>query len=1029
MRILDNVRLSVKLPLIVALLSAVAISLTAALGWLDMRRQSVEQSRFALELATHARAAEIEAFFADTILDVRMQAGLPTTAQAAMGLGLGFHYIDDADPVATVRRLYLEENPYPSGARERLIDAGDGSEYSRKHAAFHDQFLKYVTLHGLRDSYLIDPEGFVVYSVRKADEFGMNVVTSPAAAGLGEVFDAAMAADPGQVVLSDFRYFEPAGDAPVGFTAAKVVGPQDTLLGVLVTQVSLEPVNAIMQSDLGLPERTETYLVGPDGVLRSDSRLVASAMALRTSAEGPAVAEALAGKTDVVEQSTFSGEPSLAAFRPVEVSGTLWAIVAEEPIDVLFQSSRAYLGNVAMKTAGLLALISLIGWLLSHGISRPLRRVEAVMGQVRDGQLECAVPDVARKDEVGAITRSLEDFRKALLVARDVSLDAQAKSAALTASSAPVMMLGRDYRIGFVNEALVRMMEEHAEPMRETYPEFDPLNLVGQTIEVFHPDPDRLRGILDDPEALPCTINMRVSDVRFSLVINAIRGDDGGYIGNVVEWQDVTESQLQQAILDTIEEHMVTAQIDPDGRILRVNGNFSDGVGVQEPSLIGKNGLSLIRSEHDSDVSGDAVLERLGRGEPVAGRFRLISGEGATRWIEGGFNPVLDMDGAPMRHLFMGTDTTGSAEEIARAEAVRSRMEAAQARVVEELKVGLDELADGNLTVEIEDPFDPEYDRLRRDFNASVSRLREAMSRVVTNAGAIRSEADEINAAAEDLSRRTERQAATLEETAAALDELTTSVRGAADGAALADKVVEDARADAERSGSIVEQAVDAMGEIATSSQQISKIVGVIDDIAFQTNLLALNAGVEAARAGEAGRGFAVVASEVRALAQRSSEAAREINDLITSSGDTVERGVELVGQTGTALKRIVESVKGISGHVSEIAVSAREQSTGLLEINAAVNQLDQVTQQNAAMFEQTTATSNALTREAEALAETMMGFRTGIELHVQAKALHSNSMVPEAATRVPPPARLAIASGSTMRAARVDPDDDWEEF
>ncbi|SNT10097.1 methyl-accepting chemotaxis protein [Tropicimonas sediminicola] len=1027
MRILDNVRLSVKLPLIVALLAAAAISLTAGLGWLDMRRQSVEKSRSALELATHARATEIEAFVADTILDVRIQAGLPTTSQAAMGLGLGFHYIDDADPVGTVRRLYLDENPYPASARERLVDAGDGSEYSRKHATFHDQFLQYVTLHGLQDSYLLDPEGFVVYSVRKSADLGMNVVTDPAAGGLGEVFAAAMAGEPGEVVLSDFALYAPAGDAPVAFAASKVLGPQDTLMGVFVSQVSLAPVNAIMQSELGLPERTETYLVGPDGVLRSDSRLAPSAVALRAAAKGPAVAAALSGKAEVVEQTTFSGEPSLAASRPVVVAGSPWAIVAEEPLDVLFQPSRAYLGSVAIKSTGLLALICLVGWLLSRGISRPLRRVQAVMGQVRDGELECTVPDIARKDEVGAIARTLEDFRKALLDAREVSREAQAKSAALTASSAPIMMLERDHRIGFVNAALVRLMEAHAEAMRVIRPDFDPRDLVGQPVDIFHPDPDQLRGILDDPESLPRTVNLPVGDVRFSLGINAIHGEDGGHMGNVVEWQDVTESQLQQAILTTIEEHLVTAQIGPDGRILRANENFAEGVGSDGKALLGRNGFSVIRSEQGADGDGQAMLERLTRGEAVAGRFRLLSNDGATRWVEGGFNPVLDLNGTPMRHLFMGTDTTDAVEEISHAETVRSRMEAAQSRVVEALKVGLDALAEGNLTVEIGDAFDPEYDRLRRDFNASVSRLREAMSRVVLNAGAIRSEADEINAAADDLSRRTERQAATLEETAAALDELTTSVRGAADGAALADKVVEDARADAERSGNIVQQAVDAMGEIASSSRQISKIVGVIDDIAFQTNLLALNAGVEAARAGEAGRGFAVVASEVRALAQRSSEAAREINELITASGDTVERGVDLVGQTGTALKRIVESVKGISGHVSEIAVSAREQSTGLLEINAAVNQLDQVTQQNAAMFEQTTATSNALTREAEALTKTMMGFRTGVELHVPARKPVPDTSVPEASKA--PPVRLAAANGATERAALIEPDDDWEEF
>uniref|UniRef100_UPI0026381C7A methyl-accepting chemotaxis protein n=1 Tax=uncultured Aliiroseovarius sp. TaxID=1658783 RepID=UPI0026381C7A len=283
------------------------------------------------------------------------------------------------------------------------------------------------------------------------------------------------------------------------------------------------------------------------------------------------------------------------------------------------------------------------------------------------------------------------------------------------------------------------------------------------------------------------------------------------------------------------------------------------------------------------------------------------------------------------------------------------------------------------LTTRIDRAFSADYDELREDFNSAADKLMAAMRGVVENADLIRGEAAEISSAADDLSHRTERQAATLEETAAALDELTSSVRSAADGASHANEVVESARQNAEASGAVVREAVGAMGEIETSSRQISKITGVIDDIAFQTNLLALNAGVEAARAGDAGRGFAVVASEVRALAQRSSDAAREINDLISASGGHVTRGVELVDQAGAALSGIVDSVTEISRNVREIATSAREQSAGLAEINTAVNQLDQVTQQNAAMFEETTAASHALTREAEALTSTMARFETGV--------------------------------------------------
>ncbi|MDE1906832.1 MAG: methyl-accepting chemotaxis protein, partial [Rhodospirillales bacterium] len=241
-----------------------------------------------------------------------------------------------------------------------------------------------------------------------------------------------------------------------------------------------------------------------------------------------------------------------------------------------------------------------------------------------------------------------------------------------------------------------------------------------------------------------------------------------------------------------------------------------------------------------------------------------------------------------------------------------------------------------------------------------------------------RSGTGEIAAAADDLSRRTEQQAASLEETAAALDEITATVRRTAEGASHAHEVVTSAQTDAERSGVVVRDAVAAMSGIETSSQQISNIIGVIDEIAFQTNLLALNAGVEAARAGDAGRGFAVVASEVRALAQRSADAAKEIKSLISASTRQVISGVDLVGQTGTALARIVSQIGEISGVVRQIAASAQEQATGLHEVNAAVNQMDQVTQQNAAMVEQSTAACHSLAQETEKLATLTARFQIG---------------------------------------------------
>jgi methyl-accepting chemotaxis protein len=319
-----------------------------------------------------------------------------------------------------------------------------------------------------------------------------------------------------------------------------------------------------------------------------------------------------------------------------------------------------------------------------------------------------------------------------------------------------------------------------------------------------------------------------------------------------------------------------------------------------------------------------------------------------------------------------------AAEERVRNEAERAAKAAEQERVVDGLATGLQRLSDGDLTMRLNTAFAPEYEQLRSDFNDAVDKLQEALGIVIGNAGGIRSGAGEISQAADDLSKRTEQQAASLEETAAALDQITATVRKTAAGASQANQAVGGARADAAASGEVVREAVAAMGEIERSSDQIARIIGVIDEIAFQTNLLALNAGVEAARAGEAGRGFAVVASEVRSLAQRSAEAAKEIKNLILESSQQVGVGVRLVGEAGDALAKIVAKVSEIDALVSDIAASAQEQATGLDQVNTAVNQMDQVTQQNAAMVEESTAASHSLAQEAEEMMRLMARFNVG---------------------------------------------------
>lgn len=1035
MKIIKKVKISVKLTAAFIFLGLTSAAVSAGLNYTKAKESLTVQAEYKLDAILANRKQVLTDFLSAIETDLKTQVTNPSVKSALVDFTKAWAELP-VNKTAYLQEQYITRNPHPIGNKEEYDAAPDGTAYSQFHAEYHPYFRTMLRDRGYYDIFLFDNDGNLVYTVFKELDYATNLVSGEwSQTDLGNAFKAAQSSN--SPIFFDFRPYAPSFDAPASFISLPVKSDAGEPLGVLVFQMPVERLNTLMGQKAGLGETGEAYIVGQDLLMRSDSRFSEESTILNRVIDTAPVKAALTGESGIKIALDYRGIETVVAYTPLEYLGVKWAIITQEDVQELFAPIKALKRQIIIQMLVACAALALLGGLIGRSIAKPIKGLGVAMLKVAGGDTDTDVPYKQRGDEVGDMSRSLDQFKDDLGEAAEANKVSLFKGAAFDYSSMPMMIVDRDFMVTYTNSGTEKLFKDYADEFKSAWPGFNPDKIVGTCIDTFHKNPSRQRQMLSDPSILPFNTDISIGDMKFHLSVSGVFDRDGDYVGNILQWDNVTAIRTNAGILTALDRSQAIIEFSIEGHILSANENFLRAVEYDLSEIIGKHHSIFVEPSYASSHEYKSFWEELRDGGFVTNKFQRVSKSGKTLWLEATYNALTDSSGKAYKVVKIATDITVSEQTRLRQDAEISKKTTAQERVVSELASGLKALSEGDLTAAINTPFDEEYEGLRDNFNAALDKLKETMQRIMSTAGTIQNGAVEMSHASDDLAKRTENQAASLEETAAALDEVTATVQQTAKAAEEARTVVSSARNDAENGGQVVRETVEAMGSIKTSSEKISQIIGVIDKIAFQTNLLALNAGVEAARAGEAGRGFAVVASEVRALAQRSSDAAKDIQGLISASAQHVHTGVSLVDQTGTALVKLVTQVANVDALVSDIASSANEQATGLAEVNSAVNDMDRVTQKNAAMVEESTAACHNLTSDSEQLIRMVNHFNTGDA----AKALNepevsrvsrSSQLQPVANVR-DQQARaanyFAAAEGGAALAVETQEDNDWQDF
>jgi len=642
---------------------------------------------------------------------------------------------------------------------------------------------------------------------------------------------------------------------------------------------------------------------------------------------------------------------------------------------------------------------------------------------------------------------------------------------AIDSSVQAVMMVDRDFIVTYVNQSTNDLLMKYQMQFSAVFPGFNAKSIIGTCIDIFHKNPAHQRQLLADPTNLPYKTDIQIGDLTFELNVTATMDNQGIYVGNALEWSDVTEvrkkelevARLQSAVdgananLMICDTDLVITYANP--AVVNMMAGRADALRKTFPGFDAHNLVGQCIDQFHKNPSHQRQL--LGNAANLPAKAE-ISVAGLEFMVNA--TAIIDHEGKLMGNMVEWGDITEQKDAERQIQSLidnavqgelDTRIDASNySGFMKNLGDGVNELMNavvepmqeaqrvvkalstGDLTESMNGEYSGEFAELRDAINETNTVLSDMVDQIMDSSENILTSSDEISRGNADLSQRTEEQASSLEETASSMEQMTSTVKQNADNAREANQLASAARDQAEKGGEVVQKAVNAMGEINTSSKKIADIIGVIDEIAFQTNLLALNAAVEAARAGEQGKGFAVVAAEVRNLAQRSAGAAKEIKGLINDSVERVDEGSKLVDESGKTLDEIVNGVKKVSDIIAEIAAAAQEQSAGIEEVNKAITQMDEMTQQNAALVEEATAASESMNEEAKEMNNLMEFFDSDDEepepVKVVAKRKRRKSREVEVEEEVAPKKRRKAPKRSKSKRVPTpvaDDDDEWEEF